>query len=63
MLTIQEVEMLGSLLARAGVNPFEAAWANAVLDRLRTLALEHKAKNALAQQKSTEEKVDGADTT
>jgi len=40
MLTIQEIEMLAVLLARAGVNQFEAAWANSVLDRMRALAVE-----------------------
>ena len=38
MITVQEVEMLAALVQRAGVNPYEAAWANAILDRLRTLA-------------------------
>lgn len=38
MLTREEVEMLAGLLARAGVNTYEAAWANVVLDKLRVLA-------------------------
>jgi len=38
MLTREEVEMLANLLARAGVNAYEAAWANVVLDKLRVLA-------------------------
>ena len=38
MLTREEVEMLASLLTRAGVNAYEAAWANGVMDRLRVLA-------------------------
>lgn len=57
MLTLQEVELLGALLSRAGVNPYEALWANSVLDRLRTLALEQQAKAALGQ----EEKPDQAE--
>ena len=40
MITKQEVEMLASLLQRAGVNPYEAAWVNAVLDKLRQMASE-----------------------
>jgi len=38
MLTVQEVELLASLVMRAGVNPIEALWANATLDRLRAAA-------------------------
>lgn len=38
MLTREEVEMLASLLTRAGVNIYEAAWANGVMDKLRVLA-------------------------
>jgi len=38
MLTREEVEMLAALLARAGVNNYEAAWANVVLEKLRVLA-------------------------
>ena len=37
MLTREEVEMLASLLTRAGVNVYEAAWANGVMDKLRVL--------------------------
>jgi len=37
MLTREEVEMLASLLTRAGVNVYEAAWANMVMDKLRVL--------------------------
>ena len=37
MITMQEVEMLAQLVGRAGVNPYEAAWANTFLDRLRAL--------------------------
>ena len=38
MLTREEVEMLASLLTRAGVNVYEAAWANGVMDKLRVMA-------------------------
>ena len=38
MLTCEEVELLAGLLARAGVNAYEAAWANVVLEKLRVLA-------------------------
>lgn len=38
LLSLQEVEMLAGLLARAGTNVYEAAWANEMLDRLRLLA-------------------------
>ena len=44
MLTREEVEMLANLLARAGVNAYEAAWANVVLDKLRVLASLEQAK-------------------
>ena len=45
MLTREEVEMLAALLARTGVNVYEAAWANVVLDKLRVLAsLDEQAK-------------------
>ena len=44
MLTREEVEMLASLLTRAGVNVYEAAWANAMLDKLRVLASLEQAK-------------------
>jgi len=47
MLTSEEVELLATLLARAGVNAYEAAWANTILDRLRVLA----AAQAKAQKK------------
>lgn len=38
MITRDEVELLAALLARAGVNQYEAAWANAIMNRLRALA-------------------------
>jgi len=45
MLTREEVEMLASLLTRAGVNVYEAAWANMVMDKLRVLvSLDEQAK-------------------
>ena len=50
-LTLMEVEMLASLLTRAGVTQIEAAFANAIMDRLRALAaraeLEQKKKEAV----------------
>ena len=44
MLTREEVEMLAALLARTGVNVYEAAWANVVLDKLRVLVSLDEAK-------------------
>jgi len=41
MITLQEIELLASLLARAGINPVEAAWANAFLNKLRGIAAEN----------------------
>ena len=38
MITPAEVEMLATLLARAGVTPIEATWANNMLNKLRVLA-------------------------
>ena len=44
--------MLASLLTRAGVNVYEAAWANGVMDKLRVLAsLDEQAKK---QEKDTQ---------
>ena len=34
-ITLQEIEMLGSLLQRAGLNYFEVAWVNAILAKLK----------------------------
>ena len=34
-ITLQEIEMLGSLLQRAGLNYFEATWVNAILTKLK----------------------------
>jgi len=59
MLTTQEVELLAKLVMRAGVNPIEAVWANAILDRLRALALEQQAQAALEQ--PTVEELRGTD--
>ena len=42
MVTLQELEMLASLLARAGVTNIEAAWANDALNRLRQMAQAEK---------------------
>lgn len=38
MITREEVELLATLLARAGVTQIEALWANNVLNQLRVLA-------------------------
>ena len=51
MLTLEEVEMLAALLARAGVNVYEAAWANGVMDKLRVLAVPGEQKK---QEKDTQ---------
>lgn len=40
MVTLQEIELLAGLLARAGVTQIEAIWANMILERLRALAIE-----------------------
>jgi len=45
MITTQELELLAQLLARAGVNPYEAAWANQFLDRLRSMVLTAEAES------------------
>ena len=45
--------MLASLLTRAGVNAYEAAWANGVMDRLRVLAAA-QAKAQKKQEKDTQ---------
>lgn len=58
MLTIQDVELLALLLQRAGVTQIEATWANATLDRLRSIALEHQTKAALEQQKDAQDDAD-----
>lgn len=50
MITSLEIEMLASVLARAGVNQIEAQWCNGLLDRLRALALEQQAQKALGEQ-------------
>ena len=34
VLSTEEVMMLRTLLARAGVNNYEAAWANSIINRL-----------------------------
>ena len=38
MITVADVELLAALLQRAGVNPYEAFWANAKMDKLRAEA-------------------------
>lgn len=50
MISLQDVEMLARLLMRAGVNDYEAAWANAKMDVLRA-----DAAAAELQQKQTKE--------
>ena len=50
-ITTQEVELLASLLQRAGVNPYEAIFANSVLDKLRKLAeAAERGKRALEEE-------------
>jgi hypothetical protein len=58
MITAMEIEMLASLLARAGVNQIEAQWCNRILDRLRAAALEQGAKAALEQKKDDQDFTD-----
>lgn len=53
MISLQEVELLAKLLQRAGVNPYEAAWANGIMNRLRAEAARaelEKKKEPLAQE-------------
>jgi hypothetical protein len=57
MLTMQEIELLAGLLSRAGVTQIEAIWANSIMDRLRTAALEQQATAPPVQ--PTEEERDG----
>lgn len=47
MITRDEVELLAGLLSRAGVNQYEAAWANMVVDKLRAEAAKQEAEAAL----------------
>lgn len=56
MLTREEVEMLANLLTRAGVNAYEAAWANAMLEKLRVLAAAQA--KAQKQEKDTQAPAD-----
>lgn len=37
MITIQELELLASILGRAGVTPIEVIWINETLDKLRQM--------------------------
>ena len=37
MVTVADVELLANLLQRAGVNPYEAFWANVKMDEIRVL--------------------------
>ncbi len=45
MVTSQEIELLFSILARAGVTQIEAWFLNSVLDRLRIMVAEQKIKD------------------
>lgn len=45
IITLQEVELLAALLARAGVTEIEAIWANTTLNRLRLFATGLEAPN------------------
>ena len=38
MITLKDVELLANLLQRAGVNPYEAYWANDIMNELRAEA-------------------------
>ena len=40
MLTLQDVELLATLLTRTPVSSVEAQWTNTILNRLRALAIE-----------------------
>ena len=51
MITLEEVELLAVLLQRAGINPYEAYWANSIMDRLRAVA----AAAELERQKTAQE--------
>ena len=44
MITLQEIELLAGLLKRAGVNQYEAIWANGIMDRLRAEAAKAELK-------------------
>ena len=39
-ITLQEIEMLGALLQRAGMSYYEVCWVNAILAKLRAQAEE-----------------------
>lgn len=45
MVTIQEIEMLAELLARAGVNRIEAVMANIILTKLRAMVALEEAED------------------
>ena len=47
-LAIQEVELLATILQRAGVNQVEAAWVNAMLNKLRLIAKEEESEPELS---------------
>ena len=50
MITVQDIELLAALLQRAGVNPYEAAWANGIMDEIRAMV----AKAELERKKEAE---------
>lgn len=37
VVTLQDIELLAGLLQRAGVNPYEAFWANMIINKLRAM--------------------------
>lgn len=59
MITPAEVEMLAALLARAGVTPIEAAWANGMLNKLRALAKATERGKKLQEEETDAEKLAG----
>jgi len=44
MITLKEIELLASLLSRAGVTQIEAIWANMILEKLRAMVQDKKEK-------------------
>lgn len=58
MLTIQEVELLATILQRAGVTQIEALWVNGILDRLRAATLEQRAEAALRQEEKPDQQME-----
>lgn len=58
MITAQDVELLAALLQRAGVNPYEAIWANEIIDELRAIVTKQQAEVALEQKKDAQDDSD-----